>query len=79
MPLTTLYLKSTEELEDKRYLVPTSVKSQLMRDEDLALVSYVQSDCGALSDRDHFVQMLQRFIRVDSYGACEHNKDLPKQ
>ena len=79
MPLTTQYLKDVKDLETKRYIVPTDVKSKLIKDEGLALVSYVQSDCNTPSDRDHFVQMLQKYIKVDSYGACEHNKDLPEQ
>lgn len=47
--------------------------------EDLAPVIYVQSDCGTPSDRDNLVKMLSKHIKVDSYGTCEHNKDLPKQ
>ncbi len=79
MPLTTLFLGSITDLESERYRVATSEKSRLIREENLALVSYVQSDCNTPSDRDHFVQMLQRHIKVDSFGACEHNKDLPRQ
>ncbi len=79
MPLTTLYLKSVEYLESSDYLLSTEKKSELRKREGLALVNYVQSDCNAPSDRDHFVQMLQKHIDVDSYGMCEHNKDLPAQ
>ena len=38
---------------------------------------YVQSACDAPSDRDSYVVELMRFIDVDSYGQCLHNKDLP--
>jgi len=38
---------------------------------------YVQSSCDAPSDRDTYVAELMRFLEVDSYGQCLHNKDLP--
>lgn len=38
---------------------------------------YVQSDCDPPSDRDVYVQELMKYIPVDSYGQCLHNKDLP--
>ena len=79
MPLTTQYLQSINDLESRRYLVPTSLKSKLLNTGTVALVNYVQSDCNTPSDRDNFVQMLQKHLHVDSYGACEHNKELPKQ
>ena len=79
VPLSTQYLKSTKDLESKKYLVPTSMKSKLLKEGGVSLINYVQSDCNTPSDRDHFVQMLQRHMKVDSYGTCEHNKDLPKQ
>ncbi len=78
-PITTQYLEDLERLESVKYVVSTSEKNRLMREEGLAMVNYVQSDCDAPSDRDHFVQMLKRHIKVDSYGTCEHNKELPKQ
>ena len=77
--ITTQYLDSIEELESKKYLISTAEKNRLMREQNLALVNYVQSDCGAPSDRDRLVQMIQRHIPVDSYGSCEHNRELPKQ
>ena len=58
--------------------MPVKEKNRLIR-EGLALVAYVQSDCGTPSDRDHLVQMLQQHIAIDSYGSCLHNKDLPEQ
>ena len=76
-PLTTQYLHDLSVLEDTEYLKPTREKNGRLG--DLALVNYVQSDCGTPSDRDHLVQMLQRHIKVDSYGQCEHNKDLPQE
>ena len=79
MPLTTQYLRSVRDLESQNYFLSTEKKNEFRRKEGLALVNYVQSDCNTPSDRDHFVQMLQKHIPVDSYGLCEHNKDLPAQ
>lgn len=45
----------------------------------LASVVYVQSGCNPPSDRDEYVSELMKFIKVDSYGACLHNKDLPDE
>ena len=76
-PITTQYLSSIEELISTKYLVPTSDKTEFLA--ELGLVAYVHSDCGVPSDRDHLMQMLNRYVKVDSYGTCQHNKDLPKQ
>ena len=38
----------------------------------------MQSDCDPPSDRDSYVQELMKYITVDSYGRCLHNKDLPE-
>ena len=45
----------------------------------LAPVVYVQSGCDPPSDRDHYVKELMRYIKIDSYGTCLHNKDLPEE
>ena len=50
-----------------------------MKEENLAPIVYVQGDCGTPSDRDNLVKMLMKYIKVDSYGTCLHNKDLPQQ
>ena len=46
---------------------------------NLAPVVYVQSGCNPPSDRDEYVAELMKYIKVDSYGACLHNKDLPDE
>ena len=43
------------------------------------LVMYIQSDCGTPSDRDAYVTELMKYVQVDSYGKCLHNKDLPEK
>ncbi|XP_078317391.1 GDP-fucose protein O-fucosyltransferase 3-like isoform X1 [Crassostrea virginica] len=85
-PLPTQYLPNLDYLlvstmpfvhVDSIFVVDVKTKSRLRKSENLAPVLYVQSDCGASSDRDEFVKLLQEFIPVDSYGECLHNKDLP--
>ncbi|XP_041485656.1 alpha-(1,3)-fucosyltransferase 10-like [Lytechinus variegatus] len=74
-PITTQYLKSIEDLESRKYLKTLEEKKQA----GLAPVAYVQSDCNPPSDRDSYVKELMKHIRVDSYGACLHNKPLPQE
>lgn len=75
MPLTTQYLESVEVLKSHTYLVPLSKKNS--RRQNLAPLVYVQSDCDPPSDRDSYVRELMKYIEVDSYGECLHNRDLP--
>ena len=42
-------------------------------------MSYLQSDCNPPSDRDSYVRELMKYVSVDSYGKCLHNKDLPDE
>lgn len=76
-PLTTLYLQNLDDLTSRKYYKTVAEKNKHLK--DLALMNYIHSDCNAPSDRDHLVQMLQRHLTVDSYGACLHNRDLPKR
>ncbi len=52
---------------------PTHLKSK----GGLAPVMYMQSGCNPPSDRESYVKELMKYIPVDSYGRCLHNKDLP--
>ena len=45
----------------------------------MAPILFLHSDCGVPSDRDHFVKMLQKYIKIDSYGTCLRNKKLPER
>ncbi|XP_076875849.1 GDP-fucose protein O-fucosyltransferase 3 isoform X2 [Brachyhypopomus gauderio] len=75
LPLTTQHLESLRVLTSHAFLLPQAQKNHLRR--TLAPVVYVQSDCDPPSDRDTYVWELMKHIRVDSYGQCLHNKDLP--
>lgn len=44
--------------------------------EDNALVAWFGSNCNA-KDRLHYIEELQKYIKVDSYGSCLHNTDIP--
>lgn len=79
MPLLTMHLTSIEDLESTQYLVSTDEKNRLQREEGLAPIAYVQSDCNTSSNRDIYVKALMKYIRVDSYGKCLHNRNLPEK
>lgn len=70
--VVTQFLNSMDELLTKpQYSLHE--KSQ----GGLASVVYIQSGCSPPSDRDAYVAQLMKYIKVDSYGKCLHNKDLP--
>ncbi|NP_001002903.1 alpha-(1,3)-fucosyltransferase 10 [Xenopus tropicalis] len=77
LPLTSQYLEGLQALRSKEYLISIQKKNFLRK--RLAPLAYVQSDCDPPSDRDSYVQELMKYIAVDSYGECLHNRDLPQQ
>ncbi|XP_071128594.1 alpha-(1,3)-fucosyltransferase 10-like [Mytilus edulis] len=76
-PITTHFLPSMSYLQSKQYLVSTQDKNRYQKEENLAAIFYIHSDCNVPSNRDVYVELLQKFIRVDSYGKCNNNKALP--
>ena len=77
-PVTTQWLQCSDWLEDTEFLVSLEAKNKLRR-RGMAPVLYLHSDCGVPSDRDHYVKMLQKYMKVDSYGTCLMNKKLPER
>ncbi|XP_075718174.1 GDP-fucose protein O-fucosyltransferase 3 [Rhinoderma darwinii] len=77
LPLTSQYLEDLQTLMSLEYFVSLQKKNVLRR--KLAPIVYVQSDCDPPSDRDTYVQELMKYVPVDSYGECLHNRDLPPQ
>ncbi|KAF2364425.1 Glycosyl transferase family 10 [Trinorchestia longiramus] len=77
-PITLQYLKSLDDLIQSDIIVPSERKNLLIQ-EGLAPIIYIQSDCDTPSERDTYVQLLQQYIKVDSYGRCLNNKELPEQ
>ncbi|KAM9330100.1 GDP-fucose protein O-fucosyltransferase 3 [Gastrophryne carolinensis] len=77
LPLTSQYLEDLQKLASLEYFVPLEKKNILRK--KLAPVVYVQSDCDPPSDRDAYVQELMKYVTIDSYGECLHNRDLPTE
>jgi len=44
-----------------------------------SLAVWIQTNCKTLNQRELYVTELMKYIAVDSYGACLHNKDFPFQ
>lgn len=78
-PVTTNFLENLDDLQSKQFLVPVEEKNRLKEKEGLAPIFYIHSDCGVPSNRDKYVELLQKYIPVDSYGRCNNNKKLPNQ
>ena len=72
-PLSTQFFHKLEWLER-----PVKVETSKKSSNGLGLVMYLQSDCDPPSDRDSYVEELMKYVTVDSYGKCLHNKDLPE-
>lgn len=79
LPLTLQSLESYKALVDKKYFIDVQEKNRLQYDEGLAPVLYVQSICDTMSGRDDYVAELMKYIKVDSYGKCLNNKQMPKR
>ena len=69
-PLVTQYLQSLDNILTPLKYLP-SEKSK-------GLIMYLSSDCGVPSDRDSYVELLMKYIKVDSYGRCLNNEKLPQ-
>lgn len=79
LPLTLQYLRGIEDLTGGKYFRTTDEKNWARDNQHLAPVAYVQSDCDTPVGRDAYVLELAKHVRVDSYGKCLHNKDLPPE
>ncbi|KAM6104872.1 LOW QUALITY PROTEIN: GDP-fucose protein O-fucosyltransferase 4 [Pterocles gutturalis] len=49
-------------------------EKEAWRRRGYAPVLYLQSHCDVPSDRDRYVRELMKYIQVDSYGKCLHNR-----
>lgn len=77
VPFPLQYLRSLKDLTSTEYFIETTEKNALLK--DLAPVLYLQSDCETSSERDEYVKSLMKYIKIDSYGACLNNKQLPNK
>ena len=62
VPLTTQWLTSIDDLLDSTYVIDVKEKTQLQKDENLAPIIYIQSDCNTPSDRDSYIKQLMNLI-----------------
>ena len=76
-PISTQYINSASYLL-KPLIYTFDEKEVIRKEEGIASVVFIQSSCNPPSDRDSYIQELMKYIRIDSYGKCLHNKDLPK-
>lgn len=45
--------------------------------KELSPVLYIHSDCETPTERDKYVKELMHYVKIDSYGKCLNNKQLP--
>ncbi|XP_011403752.1 PREDICTED: alpha-(1,3)-fucosyltransferase 11-like [Amphimedon queenslandica] len=72
-PLVTQYLEDLQNL-----MAPMKTRIEDKSKGERGLVMYLHSDCDPPSDRDSYVSELMKYVQVDSFGKCLHNKDLPE-
>lgn len=75
-PLSTQDVFSMEYLMDRKP-VDIQIKNMKRKNEGFAALMYIQSHDNVPSFRDMYVKELMKYIEIDSYGTCLHNKDLP--
>lgn len=79
MPLTTQYLPQPSDLTQFDYYYSHNNKQMIQFNHDLASVVFLQSDCDTMSGREDYVRELMKHMKVDSYGGCLHNRDMPAE
>ncbi|XP_053607415.1 alpha-(1,3)-fucosyltransferase B [Plodia interpunctella] len=77
VPFPLQYLNSAKDVTSTEYFVETSIKNKYLN--DIAPIMYLQSDCETSTERDKYVKELMKLIKVDSYGLCLNNKELPSK
>lgn len=75
LPFPLHYMLSLENVTSTKYYVKTSIKNFFLT--ELSPILYLQSDCNTTTKRDKYVTELMKYQRVDSYGRCLKNKELP--
>lgn len=77
LPLTTQYLPYASDLGMLDFYRSFEDKDVVQFNEEISTVVFLQTDCNTMSGREDYVQELMKHIRVDSYGGCLRNIDLP--
>ncbi|XP_065158355.1 alpha-(1,3)-fucosyltransferase 10 isoform X2 [Atheta coriaria] len=78
-PITLQYLESLEALTSLEFFVDVQVKNKLIKYREHAPILYIQSACDTPIKRDDYVKELMKYFKVDSYGACLNNKQMPRE
>ncbi|XP_047505224.1 alpha-(1,3)-fucosyltransferase 10 [Pieris napi] len=74
VPFPLQYLESVKDITSTKFFIPTQNKNSF---KDIAPIMYLQTDCETATERDKYVEALMRYIKVDSYGGCLKNKQMP--
>lgn len=77
-PLTMQWIPNNDYFTSKSP-ISLALKNKLKKEKDYAPVLYIQSHCAVPSDRDRYVKELMKYIKIDSYGKCLNNKNIPKK
>lgn len=75
VPFPLQHLQSYADITSQKYFVETTKKNKFLK--DIAPIMYLQSDCETSTERDAYVKELMEYIKIDSYGTCLKNKDMP--
>ncbi|XP_049886389.1 alpha-(1,3)-fucosyltransferase 10-like [Pectinophora gossypiella] len=74
VPIPLYHLESLDAVTTTRYFVNTSIKNSILN--EISPIVFFQSNCYTFTGRDEYVTTLMKYIKVDSYGLCLHNKDI---
>ncbi|KAJ8728324.1 hypothetical protein PYW08_016709 [Mythimna loreyi] len=77
VPFPLQHLRSYADITSRKYFVETAKKNDFLN--DIAPIMYLQSDCETSTERDAYVEELMKYTKVDSYGTCLKNKDMPSK
>jgi hypothetical protein len=61
----------------KKFAVSVARKNELQKEKKFAPIAWVRSGCDPWPGRKQYVTELMKHIKVDSYGKCLHNRELP--
>ncbi|XP_014261891.1 alpha-(1,3)-fucosyltransferase B-like [Cimex lectularius] len=75
LPLTLQFLPSLDNITSVNHYKTFEEKTEFQN--TLAPVIYLQSDCSTPINRNTYVEELMKYIKIDSYGKCLNNKQLP--
>lgn len=64
-------------VSDTKFFLPTPNKNELLA--TIAPAVYIQSNCDTLVDRDEYIANLNQYLKIDSFGKCLNNAQLPEK